>query len=117
MRNLIARPAVFAAALTLASPAFAQQYGYVQYGSAPAYGYAPSYGAPAYGYGYTSGRQRGLDEGRYTASDVDPGYFTYGRARPDPVVGNNTSRGTDNNGTVDPPTRDRDVVDAFKKVD
>ncbi len=121
MRKLIALPATLAAALaaslTLAAPAFAQQYGYVEYGAGPVYGYAP---APAYGYGTTYGyspRQERLDEGRYTTSDVGPGAITFSGARPDPMVGNNVSRGTDNRGTVVPPTRDRDVIDAFKKVE
>lgn len=112
MRNLIVVPAAIAATLALTTPVFAQQYGYVPYGYAPMYGYAPP-GA----YGYGPSRQRSLDEGRYTASDLGPGVFDFGGARPDPMVGNNISRGTDNKGTVDPPTRDRDVVDAFKKID
>ena len=117
MRNLTTLATVLAASLAVTAPAFAQQYGYVEYGTAPTYGYAPSYSlAPAYTYG-ASPLQRGLEHGRFTATDLGPGVVTFGRARPDPVVGNNTSRGTDNKGTVDPPSRDRDVIDAFKKVD
>lgn len=117
MRKLIAVPAALAASI-LAAPSFAQGV-YVEYGTSPMYGYAPTYGTTTYGYAaYVYGsHQSDLDNGRYTASDTGSGAVSFGRARPDPVVGNNTSRGTDTKGTVDPPARDRDVADAFKKID
>jgi len=104
MRKLIALSATAAATLALAVPAFAQQYEPAPYVEGPAV------------YGYTYQSQSNLDNGRYTASDIDGGTMTYGRARPDPAVGNNVSRGTDARGTVDPPARDRDVNDAFKSI-
>jgi hypothetical protein len=109
MRKLIIAGMTVAGIASLVSGANAQQYdAYYGYGTS---GY-PIYGGQSRGYA----SQRALEHGRYTATDVGTGALSFGAAAPDPVVGNNTSRGTDNRGIVDPPSRDRDIVDAFKKV-
>ncbi len=64
-----------------------------------------------------TGTKSDREAGRVTTSDQDgggSGPVTSGAA-PDPAIGNNTSKGTDARGTVDPPTRDRDANDALKK--